>query len=122
MSYFCSLNAVTSNPPVNPRFISTALWWNGNTWKIIVVGIRNNNKKTEPIFWLSPKIKNPEPKVRHMIAPTKKIDAIGSGIPYEDMYSTVVVKPVILLGIADINIDEIATLAKNQKKFWYPYF
>ena len=122
MSYFCSLNAEISNPPINPRFISTALWWNGNTWKIIVVGIRNNNKKTEPIFWLSPKIKNPEPKVRHMIAPTKKIDAIGSGIPFEDMYSTVFAKPVIFPGIADINIDEIATLAKKSKKVLIPLF
>lgn len=122
MSYFCSLNAVISNPPINPRFVSTAFWWNGNIWKIIVVGIRNNNKKTEPIFWLSPKIKNPEPKVRHMIAPTKKIDAIGSGIPCEDMYSTVVAKPVIFPGIADINIDEIATLAKKSKKVLIPLF
>ena len=84
-SYFGSRNAVISNPPINPRFISTALWWKGNTWKIIVVGIRNNNKKAEPIFWFSPKIKNPEPKVRHMIAPTKRIDANGSGIPFEDI-------------------------------------
>ena len=57
-----------------------------------------------------------------MIAPTKKIDAIGSGIPFEDIYSAVFAKPVILPGMADINIDEIATLAKKSKKFWYPYF
>ena len=44
-------------------------------------------------------------------------------MPFEDIYSTVFAKPIILPGIADINIDEIATLAKkNQKKFWYPYF
>ena len=48
-----------------------------------------------------------------MIAPTKRIDAIGSGIPFEDIYSTVFSKPVILSGIADINIDEIATLAEK---------
>ena len=53
-----------------------------------------------------------------MIAPTKKIDAIGSGIPCEDMYSTVFAKPVILPGIADINIDEMATLAKKSKKMY----
>ena len=53
------------------------------------MGIRKSNKKADPIFWFSPKIKNPEPKVRHMIAPTKRMDAIGSGIPFEDIYSTV---------------------------------
>ena len=61
-------------------------------------------------------MKNPEPKVMHMIAPTKRIDAIGSGIPFDDIYSTVFAKPVILPGIADINIDEIVTLAKKIKK------
>ena len=122
MSYFCSLNALISNPPINPRFVSTAFWWNGNIWKIIVVGIRNNNKKAEPIFWFPPKMKNPEPKIRHMIAPTKRIDAIGSGIPFDDIYSTVFAKPVILFGIADINIDEIATLAKKSKKVLIPLF
>ena len=67
-------------------------------------------------------MKNPEPKIRHMIAPTKRIDAIGSGIPFDDMYSTVFAKPVILLGMADINIDEIATLAKKSKKVLIPLF
>ena len=105
-----------SNPPINPRFISTALWWKGNTWKIIVVGIRKSNKKAEPIFWFPPKIKNPEPKVRQIIAPTKRTDAIGSGMPFNVIYSTVFLKPVILNGIADINIDAIATLAKKSKK------
>ena len=28
--YFGSLNAVIINPPINPRFISTALCWKGN--------------------------------------------------------------------------------------------
>ena len=57
-----------------------------------------------------------------MIAPTKRIDAIGSGIPFEFIYSTVFAKPVILPGIADINIDEIATLAKKSKKVLIPLF
>ena len=57
-----------------------------------------------------------------MIAPTKKIDAIGSGIPCEDIYSTVFPKPVIFPGIANINIDEIATLAKKSKKVLIPLF
>ena len=96
--------------------MSTALWWKGNTWKINVVGIRKSNKKTEPIFWFFPKIKNPEPKLRHIIAPTKRIDEIGLGIPFEEIYSTVPSNPFILLGMAEINIAEINTLEKKSKK------
>ena len=57
-----------------------------------------------------------------MIVPTKRIDAIGSGIPFEDIYSTVFAKPIILPGIADIKIDEIAILAKKSKKALIPLF
>ena len=111
--YIGSLKAVIINPPINPRFISTALWWKGKTWKIIVVGIRKSNKNTEPIFWFSPKIKNPEPRIRHIIAPTRRTDAIGWGIPFEVIYSTVLSKPFILPGMAEINIAEIANLEKK---------
>jgi len=114
--YFCSLIAVIINPPINARFIKTALWWKGNTWKIIVVGIINSNKKTEPIFWFSPNIKNPEPKIRHIIAPTRRIDEIVSGMPFEEIYSTVLSKSFILPGMAEINIAEIDTLEKKSKK------
>ena len=103
-------------PPVNPRFISIALWWKGNIWKIIVVGIRNSNKKIEPIFCFSPNMKNPEPKIRHMMAPTRRIDETGSGIPFEEIYSTVLSKPFILLGMAEINMAEIDNLEKKSKK------
>ena len=57
-----------------------------------------------------------------MIAPTKRIEAIGSVIPFDEIYSTVFEKPKILLGIADINIDEIATLAMKSKKFFVDLF
>ena len=57
-----------------------------------------------------------------MIAPTKRIDANGSGIPFDEIYSTVFEKPVSLPGIADINIDEIATLAMKSKKFFVDLF
>ena len=114
--YFGSLIAAIINPPVNPRLINTALWWNGNIWKIIVVGIRNSNKKTEPIFCFSPNIKNPEPKIRHIIAPTRRIDEIGSGMPFVEIYSTVLSKSFILPGMAEINIAEIETLEKKSKK------
>ena len=120
--YFGSLIAEIINPPINPRFINTALWWKGNTWKIIVVGIRNSNKKTEPIFWFSPNIKNPEPKIRHIIAPTRRIDEIGSGIPLEEIYSTVPLKLFILPGMADMNIADNDTLEKKSKKNLIPLF
>ena len=57
-----------------------------------------------------------------MIAPTKRIDANGSGIPFDEIYSTVFEKLVSLPGIADINIDEIATLAMKSKKFFVDLF
>ena len=114
--YFGSLITEIINPPINPRLINTALWWKGNTWKIIVVGIRNSNKKTEPIFWFSPNIKNPEPKIRHIMAPTRRIDEIGSGMPFVEIYWTVLSKSFILPGMAEINIAEIDTLEKKSKK------
>ena len=83
---------------------------------MIVVGIRNSNKKAVPIFCFSPNIKNPEPKIRHIMAPTRRIDEIVSGIPFEEIYSTVLSKSFILPGIAEINIAEIDTLEKNLKK------
>ena len=67
-------------------------------------------------------MKNPEPKIRHTIAPIKRIDAIGSGIPFDDIYATVFAKPEILHCMADINIDEIATLATKSKKVLIPLF
>ena len=103
-------------PPINPILINTALCWKGNRWKIIVVGIRNSNKKTEPIFWFSPNIKNPEPNIRHIIAPTRRIGEITSGMPFEEIYSTVFSKSFILPGIAEINIAEIDNLEKKSKK------
>ena len=120
--YFGSLIAEIINPPINPRLINTALWWKGNKWKIIVVGIRNSNKKSEPIFWFSPNIKNPEPKIRHIIAPTRRIDEIGSGIPFEEIYSTVLSKSFIFPGMAEINIAEIDTLEKKSKKIFVLLF
>ena len=78
--------------------------------------MRNSNKKTEPIFWFSPNIKNPEPKIRHIMAPTRRIDEIGSGMPFVEIYSTVLSKSFIFPGIAEINIAEIDTLEKKSKK------
>ena len=51
-----------------------------------------------------------------MIAPTKRIDEIVSGIPFEEIYSTVLSKSFILLGMDEINIAEIDNLEKKSKK------
>ena len=50
------------------------------------------------------------------MAPTRRIDEIGAGIPFEEIYSTVRSKSFILPGIAEINIAEIDTLEKKSKK------
>jgi len=50
------------------------------------------------------------------MAPTRRIYEIGSGIPFEEIYSTVLSKLFILPGIAEINIAEIDTHKKNLKK------
>ena len=80
--------------------------------------MRNSNKKIEPIFWFSLNIKNPEPNIRQIKDPTRRIDEIGSGIPFEEIYSTVLSKSFILSGIAEINIAEIDNLEKKSKKFF----
>ena len=50
------------------------------------------------------------------MAPTRRIDEIGSGIPFEEIYSTVLSKLFILPGMAEINIAEIYTLEIKSKK------
>ena len=50
------------------------------------------------------------------MAPTRRIDEIGSGIPFEEIYSTVPSKSFSLPGMAEINIAEIETLEKKSKK------
>jgi len=50
------------------------------------------------------------------MAPTRRIDEIGSGMPFEEIYSTVLSKLFILLGMAEINIAEIDSLEKKSKK------
>ena len=54
--------------------------------------------------------------MRHVIAPTRRIDEIGSGMPFVEIYSTVFSKLFILPGMAEINIAEIDTLEKKSKK------
>ena len=61
-------------------------------------------------------MKNPEPKIRHIMAPTRRIDDIVSGMPFEEIYSTVLSKLFILPGISEINIAEINNLEKKSKK------
>ena len=37
-------------PPINPRFINSALGWKGNAWKMIVVGTRKMSNSDAPSF------------------------------------------------------------------------
>ena len=50
------------------------------------------------------------------MAPTRRIDEIGSGIPFEEIYSTVFSKSFILPGMAEINNAVIDNLEKKSKK------
>jgi len=50
------------------------------------------------------------------MAPTRRIDEIGSGMPFVEIYSTVLSKLFILPGMAEINIAEIDSLEKKSKK------
>ena len=50
------------------------------------------------------------------MAPTRRIDEIGSGIPFEEIYITVFSKSFILPGMAQMNIAEIDNLEKKSKK------
>ena len=54
--------------------------------------------------------------MRQTIAPTRRIDEIDSGMPFVEIYSTVLSKLFILPGMAEINIAEIDTLEKKSKK------
>ena len=76
-------------PPINPRFSSTDLKSKGDTWNIIVVGIRKVINNNEPIwvlfFKFIGKIINIEPKVKNIIEKTNRTDEIGSGIPFSTM-------------------------------------
>jgi hypothetical protein len=50
------------------------------------------------------------------MAPIRRIDEIDSGIPFEEINSTVFSKSFILLGMAEINIAEIDNLEEKSKK------
>ena len=50
------------------------------------------------------------------MAPTRRIEEIGSGIPFEEIYSAVLSKLFILPGIDEINIAEIDNLEKKSKQ------
>ena len=71
---------------------------------------------TNQLFWFSPKIKNAELKIRQIIAPIRRRDAIGSGISFEVNISTVLLKPIILRGMAEMKIAYIDTPKKKYKK------
>ena len=60
--------------------------------------------------------------MRHIIAATIRTDANGSGIPFEEVYSTILSKPLTFTGMSVINIAEIETLEKKSKKDLIPLF
>ena len=51
--------------------------------------------------------------MRHIIALTRRMDAIRSGIHFEDIYSTALPKLVIFPGMADMNMADIAIIVKK---------
>ena len=55
------------------------------------------------------------------MAPTRRIDEIGSGMPFEEIYSTVLSKLFILPGMAEMKIADIANLEKKSKKDLMPF-
>ena len=50
------------------------------------------------------------------MAPTRRIDEIVSGMPFEEIYSTDPSKPFMCFGMAAIKIAVIDTLEKKSKK------
>ena len=50
------------------------------------------------------------------------MDAIRSGIHFEDIYSTALPKLVIFPGMADMNMADIAIIVKKSKKVLIPLF
>ena len=56
------------------------------------------------------------------MAPTRRIDEICSGIPFAEIYSTVLSKLFILPGMAEINIAEIDTHKKSKKDLILLFF
>ena len=66
-------------------------------------------------------MKNPEPKIRHIMAPTRRIYGIILGMHFLEIYSSVLWKSFVLSGMAEINIAVMDTLEKNLKKIWSFY-
>ena len=56
------------------------------------------------------------------MAPTRRTDEIGSGIPFEEIYSTVLSKSFIFPGMAEINITEMDNFEKKSKKVFILLF
>ena len=87
-------------PPINPRFINSALGWKGNAWKMIVVGTRKMSNSDAPSFWFLPNTRSTDPTTRQAIAANNKKVASGAGIPWPDIASTTDVNLVIFEGTA----------------------
>ena len=87
-------------PPINPRFINSALGWKGNAWKMIVVGTRKMSNSDAPSFWFLPNRRSTDPTTRQAIAANNKKGASGVGIPCPEIASTTDENLVIFEGTA----------------------
>ena len=113
---------VMINPPIRPRFINTAIDWNGNKCIIIVVGIIKIKSKDAPIRCSLLKTKKPTPPIKQIIAPSNKITEMDFGIPWLEMEFTNKGNLKILGGIATAKVVANSTLPIKSKIFWTDKF
>ena len=104
-----------TNPPINPKFINTAIDWNGNKCMIIVVGRINIRSNKAPNLSSLLNNKNPTPAIRHRIAPINKTTDKGFGIPWFEIEFTNKGNLKILGGIATAKVVARSNLPMKSK-------
>ena len=100
-------------PPISTVFINISFNWNGEKWKIKVVGTININRRYKPNLCLNPDIKSIKPKTKQMMAINNKNWAKVGDIFLLIITSRVSSKFIIFPGIAYINIADINILSIN---------
>ena len=101
-------------PPINERFLTIAISWNGTKWKIIVVGTKKISKREQANLAFFVNINKNVPEISKIIAAKSMIAAIGSGIPLLTINCVCKLKFVILPGMA---LTKIALRKSLPKKF-----
>ena len=104
-------------PPINPRFINSALGSKGNAWKMMVVGTRKMSNSDAPSFWLFPNRRSTDPATRKVIATNNKKGASGSGIPCPEIASTTDENLVIFDGTATTKTADKQSLPIKSTDF-----